>query len=122
LILEAKLNRIVIRDGDYTDETAVSRLITDAGVTTSVDLEHLTLMCNALGQMVEDDDKGHVDLFIQKKSDDCFLCVNLYTVYLTLNNAEHTLAAFQAVIDTAASMTCRAVDEEILVVQFRFTL
>lgn len=120
--METKLNRIIIRENEYTNTEQVSKLIADAGVTTEFNIERLTVMCNALGKMVEDDDKGHVDLFVQKKSDDHFLCANLYTVYLSLNNVERTLPAFQTIIDAAHSMICRAVDEDVMVLQLRFRI
>ena len=120
--MEGKLNRIVIRDGEYTNVRTVSKLVSDASVQTEFNLKTLTLICNALGQMVENDDNGHVDLFVLKKPDENFLCANLYTVYLTMNRLDHTLGAFQTAVNAANSMVCRAVDEDTLVLQLRFRL
>lgn len=120
--MEQQLNRIVIRDGEYTDEKTVSALISASGISTEFNIEHLTLLCNVLAQTVADDEEGHVDLFIMKKGGEAYLCANLYAIYLTFNNSDKTLPALQAVIDAASYMVCRAVDRDIFVVQFRFAL
>ena len=121
--MEAKLNRIVIKDGNFTDADAVSRLIRDAGFTTDQkDAEDLALLANALGATVAEDEACHVDLFVMQKGSDAFLCANLYAIYLTFNNPSNTLPALRAVVDAADSMSCRAVDGDMFLVQFRFLI
>lgn len=121
--MEAKLNRIVIKDGNYTDAESVSRLIRDAGVTPDAgDSEDLALLANALGATVADDEAGRVDLFVMRKGDEAFLCANLQAIYLTFNKLNNSLPALQAVVEAADYMSCRAVDEDMFVVQFRFLI
>jgi hypothetical protein len=121
--LEAKLNRIVIKGGNYTDAAAITRLIRDAGVEPDeADVEDLALYANALGETVADDDACHVDLFVIQKGDESFLCANLYAIYLTFNNPSHTLPALRTIVDAADSMSCRAVDGDVFVIQFRFLI
>ena len=118
-----KLNRIVIKGSNYTDADTVSRLMQDAGVVPDPkDAEDLALLANALGAAVADDEAGHVDLFVMNKGDNVFLCANLYAIYLTFNNPSNTLPALRAVVDASDFMSCRAVDRDVFVVQFRFLI
>lgn len=120
--METKTNRIIIRNGNYTNAEAISILLHNSGLEPTANIDRLTLMCNALAQTVAEDEAGHVDLFVQKRGDACFLCANLYAIYLTFNNADHTLPALRAVIDESNAMVCRAVDADLFVVQFRFPI
>ena len=119
--MESKMNRIVLKGGKYTDAEELSRLFDNAGL--RPDPENpgdLAVLVNFLAQTVADDDAGHVDLFIMKKGEESYLCANLYAIYLTFNKVGDMLPAFRAIVDACDYMSCRAVDREQFVTQFRF--
>lgn len=119
--MEPKMNRIVLKGGKYTDAEELSRLLSDAGIRPDPeDPGDLAVLINFLAQTVADDDAGHVDLFVMNKGEESYLCANLYAIYLTFNKVGDMLAAFRAVIDTCDFLSCRAVDRDLFVVQFRF--